>query len=702
MNVMKMKRFWYFILHAFLLTGLYASGQDSKDFEKHFRLLPQPQKIELLKEKGLPASSLHAVCLRGTTARPVLGGLLATLPLAEKPGVGVLSLTISTGNNIPLSSEGYIIEVGNNQVNITSRDRAGLFYGGQTLRQLFEDAEDQQLNIPACRITDYPDVAYRAIHLDLKHHLNVGNYYYKMIDQLAAIKINAVIIEFEDKLGYRKAPVVGSPNAVSVDEFAAISRYAKDRNIEISPLIQGLGHAEFILKHEQYASLRDTISSDWSFDPMNPETYKLQFSLYEDAIAATPYGKYLHVGGDEVGHLGMSELSKKSGLSPLELQMQWLNKVSAFALEHKRIPIFWDDMVFKLSNLYQSTWDPEVPAQEVKDVWAKNEQKLEQNVPLFPKECVYMRWNYDAPDIPGNLKALDWYKSHNLKVMAATAAQTMWPMLPRERSNFQPIKDFSRITAQKKLDGILCTSWDDCSPHPETLWRGFYDFGFFSWHYVDATPEKVHAMFRHRFYAPALADPSFGFQDQLEKALVFWETALLNKGDRNNYHTNVDLIALPEEDKRGKWSSDYKEKLGRANEEIKRYDTIKDKLNKAMTLARRNQYALSVMNQINELQSYSAKLLLLLQKYDVAPAANRVPVKNELKNFIAGFDTLRKNFEDVFSEARMLSNPDSYVRDQNQHEHLANGTNNDDWMFVYELAINKKITDWLSAGGNGK
>jgi hypothetical protein len=103
------------------------------------------------------------------------------------------------------------------------------------------------------------------------------------------------------------------------------------------------------------------------------------------------------VGGDEVGHLGMSELSKKSGLTPLQLQMQWLNKVSAFAIKHNRIPIFWDDMVFKLSDLYRSTWDPELPAQQVKDAWAKNEQKLEQNISLFPKECVYMRWNYDAP-----------------------------------------------------------------------------------------------------------------------------------------------------------------------------------------------------------------------------------------------------------------------------------------------------------------
>ena len=104
--------------------------------------------------------------------------------------------------------------------------------------------------------------------------------------------------------------------------------------------MQGLGHAAFILKHEEYKNLRDTITSDWSFDPMNPETYKLQFSLYEDAIAATPYGKYLHVGGDEVGRFGMSELSKKSGLTAMQLQMHWLKKVCDFASQPQQDPHF--------------------------------------------------------------------------------------------------------------------------------------------------------------------------------------------------------------------------------------------------------------------------------------------------------------------------------------------------------------------------
>ena len=427
-----------------------ASALELKDFEENFKLLPRPKKIELLAWKGISYNSLRSVFLEGTSVKPVLYGALSLLPLTIKAGIGVLVLSLSNDKDIPASTEGYILEIKNGQVIIHARSHAGLFYGCQTLLQLLEDANDQNIIIPACRITDYPDIAYRAVHLDLKHHLDAGYYYYHMIDQLARIKINAIIVEFEDKLRYRKAPLIGAGNAISVEEFAAISRYAKERNIEISPLVQGLGHASFILKHEEYKKLRDNPASDWAFDPLNPETYDLQFSLYEDAIAATPYGKYLHVGGDEVGNLGMSELSKKSGLNAIELQMHWLKKVCEFARLHNRIPIFWDDMVFKLSGLYETTYDTGIPLEKVNSVWKENAHKLDENFNLFPAECVYMRWNYDSPGLPGNLKAIDWYKSHNLKVMAATAAQTMWPMMPREKSNYQPIKDFCKITAEKK------------------------------------------------------------------------------------------------------------------------------------------------------------------------------------------------------------------------------------------------------------
>jgi len=692
-----MKKLFNCCIFLLLLGGQYKRDADVSNFEKYFKLLPQPQKVEILTGKGIAAGTLQSIYLKGNAQKPVLYGALSSLQITDQPGPGVLTLSISNDQSIPNSTEGYILEINNGRVTIGARDQAGLFYGSQALLQLLEDATDQKVAIPALRITDYPDIAFRAIHLDLKHHLDAGNYYYRIIDQLARIKINAIIVEFEDKLRFRKAPLVGASHAISIEEFQAISRYAKERNIEISPLVQGLGHASFILKHEEYKKLRDNPGSDWSFDAVNPETYTLQFSLYEDAIAATPFGKYLHVGGDEVGNLGMSEMAKKSGLSAMQLQMQWLQKVCEFARAHNRIPIFWDDMVFKLSGLYQTTWDPTVSEEEVKRVWKDSINRLNENINLFPPECVFMRWNYDTPGIPGNNNALDWYRANNLKVMAATAAQTMWPMMPRENSNFQPIKDFCRITSEKKLNGILCTAWDDCSPHFETYWRGFHDFAFFSWNYNDVKVGDVHAIFRQRFYTPQLKDSLSEFQDLLEQALPFWETALIEKGHRNNYPEKIDLIDLPGKSNSGKWSDVYRQRIIRAKEETTRYEVIKTRIRNAMNVTRRNEYSLTLMNQLNELQVYPSRLLLLLEKFD---RASSDPVKKEVKaeiaKYVSQFDEIREDFEAVFSKTRILNNPGDYQLDQNVHHHLANGSNKSDWMYVYELEMNKKLNNWLT------
>lgn len=680
-------------LFFFLVFRLAASIPD--ELPSHFKLLPQPQQTEILSGNGIMYYDLKSVHLNNTEKRPVMTGWLSSLPLSGSKGEGTLTLKLI--HDLKLPSEGYILQILNRQVVIQASTDVGLFYGIQTLQQLMEDSHDQNVQIPALRITDYPEISYRAIHLDLKHHLDASNYYYQMIDKLAAVKINAIIIEFEDKLRYRKQQVVGAKHAISVEEFASISKYAQERHIEISPLIQGLGHASFILKHEEYKDLRDDINSDWVFDPLNPKTYEVQFSLYEDAMAATPFGKYIHVGGDEVGDLGKSELSKKSGKSPFDLQMYWLTKVSEFAEKHGRKAIFWDDMLFKLSGLYKTTWNPDVNEQEVKTLWEKNRHILDESLKLFPKNCIYMRWNYSHPEIPGNLLALDWYKSQGLDVMAATSAQMMWAMMPRDNSNFRPIKDYSRITAEKKLTGLLCTIWDDTSPHFETVWRGIYDFALISWNYEDMQADQAHIIFRHRYYAPEASAPSYEFQNLLEQALPFWETGLINGGDRENYHKNFKLIDLPDREKPGEWSKKNSVKVDGAKKALALYTPIRERIIQTNAVARRNPYTVRVFEQINELGVYTAKLLQLLEKYDQAPVNSKKVIAQEIATYIDGFSTLRKKLETVFSETRMLNNPEGYQLDSNLHEHLANGTDNTDWMFMYELPMNVKVKEWLSS-----
>lgn len=388
----------------------------------------------------------------------------------------------------------------------------------------------------------------------------------------------------------------------------------------------------------------------------------------------------------------MSDLAKKSGMKPFELQMHWLKKVCDFATQNNRIPIFWDDMVFKLSNLYETTYDASIPKEEVEKRWTENEKILNENINLFPKNCVYMRWNYDNPKLPGNLRALKWYKEHNLAVMGATAGQQIWPMLPRASSNFQPVKDFSRITTQEKLNGILLTLWDDTSPHFETFWRGIHNYALFTWNYKDVKKAQAHATFRHRFYGPALSGPGFAFQDTLEQAMQFWEKALINSGHRENYPKTIDTLALPDAANPGEWSKRNQYKLNKARRELVRYKITKAKISKALQLAKRNKFALEIFKQMNELQIYPSELLLRLEKYDRARTASQ---KNEaakvVRSYAETFSVIREKYENVVTRSRILHNPPDYLLDQNHHAHLANGTINSDWMYVYELAINDSI-----------
>ena len=294
---------------VYLLFVLFILSFTIADTLDDFRTVPKPSSIESIKSAGVTLNDLTGV-FTINCQRPVMYGLLDTLPAADKSAPGVVTLNL-VSNEIP--AQGYQLKIANSKVDITASSPSGLFYACQTLTQMIEDADDIGKPIPACIINDAPALKYRAVHFDVKHHLDTMKYYYDAIDRLARYKVNAIIFELEDKLRYRRQPLVGCTNAMSIEQVAALTKYAAERHIEISPLVQGLGHASFILKHDVYKPLRENPASDWTFCPLNEDTYKVQFDLYKDAIEATPGAKYLHVGGDEVSGLGRCDKCKKSG-----------------------------------------------------------------------------------------------------------------------------------------------------------------------------------------------------------------------------------------------------------------------------------------------------------------------------------------------------------------------------------------------------
>lgn len=679
-----------------LLIALFVCTANlfGRTLDKAFQILPQPQSVELQPGKGFVYNELVYVTAVPGTSIPILGTQLSNLPQSKRPGKG-LTLKLST-TYVPDSPEGYVLTVDNSGVLITARTEAGLFYGCQTLEQLLEDSRDFRKEIPAMKITDYPAVAYRAIHLDTKHHLDRMEYYYRMVDKLAYYKVNAIIWELEDKLRFTRRPEVAAPNAISKQEMQALCRYAKERNVEISPLVQGLGHAGFVLKH--HWELRENPASDWEFCPSDPRTYEVQFDLYLDALEAMPYGRYLHVGGDEITAIGIDDRCKATGKSPFELQMIWLKKVCQFATDHGRTPIFWDDMPLKYAGLWELALSNKTE-EEVAKEW--NTDKLDQAIDLFPKECVYMRWKYEDATTPAHQRLLKWYHDKGLKVMGATAASAGdSPFLPRRNTRSEYVKGFSQLVAENQLEGILATAWDDGSPHLETVWRGLIAQGEFGWNPTAREIETFKQAHAQREYGFRPEDNRMQFLDELEQAIFFFDGALVTAGRRNPAWgaTAFTLMDLPDKTTPGAWSQKYKEKIDQAGKEALRYEKISEGIHTARQQALRNRYTLQVYEQTNQLQNYPTRLLLALHAYDTATSeASRQAALNQVAEVCDYFHVMRNNLETVYSETRFMQQPEGFIEDFNHHNHLSSKTSNSDWLYYYELPMVKKVRAWLSS-----
>ncbi|MBT6448294.1 MAG: family 20 glycosylhydrolase [Flavobacteriaceae bacterium] len=678
-------------LVIFLITFLLIGCSNKIENLDGFKLLPSVQELEYNNDfSNLNFENIKFAYSTNNTELPIRFEFTNHI---ENNKQSESTIDYSIDSSLNLNQEGYTLNITKNKISIVAKDEKGLFYAFITLDQLIEDSKDQNINLPMVSIKDYPSLKFRPIHIDVKHHMEKKSYYFNLIDHLAKQKINGIIVEFEDKLKYELRPEIGAPDALSIEWWIELSEYAFERNIMINPLVQGLGHASFILKHEKNKYLRDVPSSDWAFNPLNSETYDLQFDLYLDAIKATPFGKYLHVGGDEV------HLLKREGKSELELNLIWLNKVCQFAEKHNRIPIFWDDMPLKHAGVYRPMFNSEISKEEVDEIWEKNELNLMQFIEKFPKNAIYMRWNYQKSDTYGNQKAMDWYTNNNLKVMGATAGQTRWTLMPQNQSNIPQIRSFAISSIEKNLEGLLLTLWDDDSPHFELYKRGIAAFAQYTWSGNKKSIDEFKGIYRHRIYGSKFSNNEYAFIDKLEKPVGLWLNMLLEDKVRRAAISKQEnpletfIIDLPDLENKGMWSKKYFNKIENAKSSLLLSKEIEETIDKIMENEPKNKFTLEVYKQVNELVKFSSNIIIALEKLDLSKEID-YPIKtelNEIRNIEDKFNSLRKNIEEVYSKTRILEKPNSYILDQDHHNHPANQSKNFDWQFFSEIFLLEKI-----------
>lgn len=187
---------------------------------------------------------------------------------SSKVNLDLCSSQIDGCKPIALHPEGYILAITQNGVDILANNAAGFFYAAQTLLQLNSYYSG---SIPSQTITDYPRFKYRGIMLDTVRHFFSVVEIKKLLDVMAAHKLNTLHLHLADDEGWRvylpKYPQLtnlGSKRALGlpigpsnlVDGKYDITNYKGKKYVSASNLYQGFYTLSQLSDIIHYANLR--------------------------------------------------------------------------------------------------------------------------------------------------------------------------------------------------------------------------------------------------------------------------------------------------------------------------------------------------------------------------------------------------------------------------------------------------------------
>ena len=200
-----------------------------------------------------------------------------------------------------MPDERYALTTGGNGVSIRAREPAGVARGLTTLLQLLASTPrepDGAVTVPAQRIFDVPQFAWRSFSLDVARRFFTVREVQRLIDLLALYKFNVLNMHFTDDQGWRLPfgrPANGQDPADPSDPFYSLAdvrelaRYAAERFVTLVPEVDAPGHASAITSvRPEPLSGRNAVDfepvpgmqyhSVW-FDPDLPATYDVLTGL---------------------------------------------------------------------------------------------------------------------------------------------------------------------------------------------------------------------------------------------------------------------------------------------------------------------------------------------------------------------------------------------------------------------------------------
>jgi Glycosyl hydrolase family 20, catalytic domain len=186
-----------------------------------------------------------------------------------------------------------------------------------------------------------------GFHIDMNIAQFKGEYLKECLERLAGLGYNTILWEVENNIRWETCPECVSPDAFSKEEFKGILSFSRALGLEPIPLLQTIGHCEYVLKNEKYRHLAELPGRIDQYCPRNPEVVSFLKRWIDEYLEVFGNVRYFHLGADEAYALGecprCRAYAEKNSLS--ELYISHVNTLSRPLTDKGIRPIIWGDMI---------------------------------------------------------------------------------------------------------------------------------------------------------------------------------------------------------------------------------------------------------------------------------------------------------------------------------------------------------------------
>jgi len=194
-----------------------------------------------------------------------------------------------------------------------------------------------------------PGTKLNVFHMDFNYVSLRLEYVRDWLLQLKGLGFNAILWELEDKVQWETCPECVWPEALTKKEFRELLDYSRLLGMEPIPLLQTVGHGEYVLMHERYRPFRELDGHHDCYCVSNPGVTRFLGAWVEEYLELFGDIRHFHLGGDEAYVFAKcpkcSAHAAKQGRNTL-----FGNHIRALAepvLKKNIRPGIWNDMIIK-------------------------------------------------------------------------------------------------------------------------------------------------------------------------------------------------------------------------------------------------------------------------------------------------------------------------------------------------------------------